>query len=418
MPYMIQKDGNKFKVFKQGADKQPEGDALGTHDTEAQAKDQLAALYANEGKTAQPVPMAGQMVMTKIDVAKRQVFFKLDQTPDEAGDKMHYASSKPNFVNWSNMQKQATGGKSLGNVRVMHRNQEAGRVIFFEPDDAGHALLFGCEIDDEDAWQKVLKGTFTGGSPGGSMAKWADPLDPPHNWYTAYPVEVSLGDKPSNPNAVFSMIKTAGGQEVQMTLEQLRKEAGATPPPAAPAAPAAEPAKADAQKPDPEGIKLIVLQVLKDLGLVQETSAAPAAPSALAAIAEIQKIVDPVKEPLSKLAAGLVSLEAMGKNVEALTKDRDALRSDLAAALVTMTKQAEAIKFLQDHPSQGPVLWPVNPKVLGEMQPAADQLEQTIQVLRKTAEAATDPRERQILLDKVGLLEIQKAQLKPNPVKS
>jgi hypothetical protein len=47
MPYMIQKDGEQFCVYKQGEDGKAMGESLGCHDAEADAKKQLAALYAN-----------------------------------------------------------------------------------------------------------------------------------------------------------------------------------------------------------------------------------------------------------------------------------------------------------------------------------------------------------------------------------
>lgn len=48
MPWMITKQADKWLVHKQGADGQPEGGILSTHDTEADAKKQLAVLYASE----------------------------------------------------------------------------------------------------------------------------------------------------------------------------------------------------------------------------------------------------------------------------------------------------------------------------------------------------------------------------------
>ncbi len=48
MPWVIRKMGGGWAVYKQGQDGEPVGEALGTHDSEAEAKRQLAALYANE----------------------------------------------------------------------------------------------------------------------------------------------------------------------------------------------------------------------------------------------------------------------------------------------------------------------------------------------------------------------------------
>ncbi len=48
MPYMIVKKGDRWCVYKKDADDEPVGETLGCHDTEKEAQDQLAALYANE----------------------------------------------------------------------------------------------------------------------------------------------------------------------------------------------------------------------------------------------------------------------------------------------------------------------------------------------------------------------------------
>lgn len=52
MPYLKQKKGDEFCVYKKGADGEPEGDALGCHASEQECNDQLAALYASENKKA------------------------------------------------------------------------------------------------------------------------------------------------------------------------------------------------------------------------------------------------------------------------------------------------------------------------------------------------------------------------------
>lgn len=46
MPYMKVREGNKTCVYKEDADKKPVGDTLGCHDSEKEADNQMAALYA------------------------------------------------------------------------------------------------------------------------------------------------------------------------------------------------------------------------------------------------------------------------------------------------------------------------------------------------------------------------------------
>lgn len=47
MPWLVQKNGDEWCVYKEGANGDPVGDSLGCHETEAEAKRHLRALYAN-----------------------------------------------------------------------------------------------------------------------------------------------------------------------------------------------------------------------------------------------------------------------------------------------------------------------------------------------------------------------------------
>lgn len=48
MPWLVRKRESRFCVYKEGSDGEPEGDALGCHESAAQASEQRAALYASE----------------------------------------------------------------------------------------------------------------------------------------------------------------------------------------------------------------------------------------------------------------------------------------------------------------------------------------------------------------------------------
>lgn len=47
-PYVVVKEDDKWCVYKEGSDGGPVGDTLGCHDTEQEAEDQIAAIWANE----------------------------------------------------------------------------------------------------------------------------------------------------------------------------------------------------------------------------------------------------------------------------------------------------------------------------------------------------------------------------------
>lgn len=57
MPWLKQKVGEKWQVFKEGDDKKPVGHMLGEHDSEEEANKQLAALYASEEKKSVENPL-------------------------------------------------------------------------------------------------------------------------------------------------------------------------------------------------------------------------------------------------------------------------------------------------------------------------------------------------------------------------
>src|SRR5579871_5311281 len=114
--------------------------------------------------------------ITKVDVAKREVWGRAAQeVPDHAGEILDYETSKPLFEKWSGEVAKASDGKSLGNVRSMHSNVAAGKVIELTFDDAEKAIDIGTKIVDDNEWEKVLEGVHTGFSIGGKYVKrWQD----------------------------------------------------------------------------------------------------------------------------------------------------------------------------------------------------------------------------------------------------
>lgn len=160
--------------------------------------------------------------LVKVDYGKRQVYGRMTQEiPDGGREIMDYASSKPNFEKWSAAAKARTSllpedQQSQGNLRAMHQPISAGKVIDIEYKDAEKAIDIGTYVADDDSWNKVLSGVYTGFSIGGSYAKrWMDAQNPQMTRYTALPVEVSLVDSPAVPTATFTMIKADGSTELR-----------------------------------------------------------------------------------------------------------------------------------------------------------------------------------------------------------
>lgn len=153
--------------------------------------------------------------LIKVDEAKRQVTGVIaSETPDRAKEIFDYDTSKPNFIDWSSTLAKATDGKSVGNLRAMHANVAAGRLVELNCDDMNKTITVVAEVVDDNEWEKVTKGVYTGFSIGGKYAKkWEDPVRKGYKRYTAIPSEVSLVDLACNPEATFVMVKADGMEE-------------------------------------------------------------------------------------------------------------------------------------------------------------------------------------------------------------
>lgn len=149
--------------------------------------------------------------LSKVDEATHEVWgIAAEEVPDSTGEIMDYAASKPNFKAWSDRIFKASGGKSRGNVRAMHRAVAAGKLVYMDLRDAEKTVYIGAEIVDETEWQKVLKGVYTGFSIGGDYGKtWKDPQTGLLR-YEAIPVEISLADNPAMHGATFEIVKATG----------------------------------------------------------------------------------------------------------------------------------------------------------------------------------------------------------------
>lgn len=154
--------------------------------------------------------------LVKVDEAKRQVTGIIaDETPDLAGEIFDYETSKPHFQAWSDGVAKASGGKSVGNVRGQHGKIVAGRLTDIIMDDMQKNIVVTADVVDDNEWEKVQKGCYTGFSIGGGYGrKWKDPkLNKTR--YTAKPSEVSLVDIACNPNATFEVVKADGATELR-----------------------------------------------------------------------------------------------------------------------------------------------------------------------------------------------------------
>ena len=150
--------------------------------------------------------------ITKVDQVKRLVYgIAAVEEADKTDEIFDYASSKPLFEAWSAEANKFSGGKSLGNVRAMHGKVAAGRLDQITFNDDGKMIEVCAKIVDDNEWNKVEEGVYTGFSIGGKYEKrWKDGE---FTRYTASPSEVSIVDNPCQPSARFTMTKADGSVE-------------------------------------------------------------------------------------------------------------------------------------------------------------------------------------------------------------
>lgn len=153
--------------------------------------------------------------IAKIDEQRREVWgYAALEEPDHSDEIMDYETSKPYWLRWSESAQKRSGGRSLGNVREMHKPLAAGKLIAFQPDDAQKGFWVGSQVVDDAAWRKVQTGVYTGFSVGGSYVKrWQDGAKPRLTRYTANPNEISLVDAPCIKGATFQVVKADGIEE-------------------------------------------------------------------------------------------------------------------------------------------------------------------------------------------------------------
>ena len=212
MPYSKQKNGDKWDVINSDTK-----EVKGTHDSESEANAQLAAIYANEPGLTKSLPSIPKQVLVpiqKYDAKTHMVYgWGAVEEPDNANEILDYETSKPEMLKWSEGVSKRSGGKSKGNLREMHQEIAAGRLMELRPDDEHKAFYVAAEVVDPISQEKVEKGVLNAFSIGGNYGRvWPD-SNPMYKRYTALPVELSLVDAPCAPTAIITMTKVDGVNE-------------------------------------------------------------------------------------------------------------------------------------------------------------------------------------------------------------
>ncbi len=101
----------------------------------------------------------------------------------------------------------------FANIREMHQLSAVGVAREAAVDDKG--LYIGAKIVDDQAWQKVVEGVYKGYSIGGRVTQ-RDQAD--YKTITGLVLnEISLVDRPANPEAIFDYWKASGAARMPET---------------------------------------------------------------------------------------------------------------------------------------------------------------------------------------------------------
>jgi len=131
--------------------------------------------------------------ITKVDEDKRMVYgYASTEALDSQGERVSkdaIESALPEYMRFAN-------------IREMHQPSAVGVAKDASVDDKG--LYLSVKVVDESAWQKVKEGVYKGFSIGGRMVEKVGDI------ITNLKLsEISLVDRPANPEAVFEMWKSA-----------------------------------------------------------------------------------------------------------------------------------------------------------------------------------------------------------------
>jgi len=101
----------------------------------------------------------------------------------------------------------------FANIREMHQWSAVGKALAAKIDDKKKGLYIRGKIIDKEAWEKVKEKVYNGFSIGGKVIKKIG-----NKIQELILNEISLVDRPANPEAVFNLVKFEGGEIVEKQL--------------------------------------------------------------------------------------------------------------------------------------------------------------------------------------------------------
>ena len=138
--------------------------------------------------------------IAKVDAEQRMVWgYASTEALDEQGEIVRREALEAALGNYMR----------FANIREMHQPSAIGIAKEANVDDKG--LYLAAKIVDDEAWEKVVQGVYKGFSIGGRVTA-RDPAD--RSVITGLALtEISVVDRPANPEAVFDCWKASGGDE-------------------------------------------------------------------------------------------------------------------------------------------------------------------------------------------------------------
>ena len=179
-------------------------------------------IYTEDKNALQRILGGGTLLyipIRKIEEEQRLVYgVAAAEEVDRAGEIFDYESSKPYIVRWSEEQAQKSANANYGNVRAMHGDVSAGKIIRpIDFDDESKTVNVCIKVVDDGEWRKVLEGVYTGLSFGGQyVRRWEDGAAVR---YTLQPQELSLADRPCVPSASIVEVVKSDGSVRNMVLK-------------------------------------------------------------------------------------------------------------------------------------------------------------------------------------------------------
>jgi hypothetical protein len=145
-------------------------------------------------------------------------FTKVEQTPDGLIVEGVATSERPDadneIVDYDSVKAQLPDYAQWGNIREMHGKSAAGVAVEITPDDESRTVFLRALVVDEGAQKKVRTQTYKGFSLGGTATSKMMKRDDGSSYvrrHVGLLSEISLVDRPANPDARFTLAKRAGG---------------------------------------------------------------------------------------------------------------------------------------------------------------------------------------------------------------